>query len=148
MCRNLAGLQRSFMISCGLANGPTRAFLPSASSARTQQRGGLYRVPPGALGKKGLAKGILEPSLPSVRSRRHSTNREPLLSVRSDTRQILPSLSVVMTTFLCRVPGDTRQCLCRVPDKKYYTKKSLPMYNSSRPLCQKSHSAKSLSSVF
>jgi hypothetical protein len=52
------------------------------------------------------------------------------------------------TAFLFRVPTDTRQSLCRVPDKKYLTKKPLPMYCSPSPLCRVSHSAKALLSVF
>jgi hypothetical protein len=35
-----------------------------------------------------------------------------------------------------------RLTLCRVPDKKYSAKKSLPMYSSSSSLCRVSHSAK------
>ena len=61
-----------------------------------------------------------------------------------------PSLSpgVVTTTFLCRVPTGTRQSLCRVPDKKYSTKKLLLMYYLSSSLCRVSHSAKYLPCVF
>jgi hypothetical protein len=54
----------------------------------------------------------------------------------------------VTATFVCRVPSDTRQSLCRVPDKKYSAKKSLSMYCSPSSLCRVSHSAKFLPSVF
>jgi hypothetical protein len=54
----------------------------------------------------------------------------------------------VMTTFLCRVPVDTRQSLCRVPDKKYSAKKPLPIYSLSSFLCRVLHSAKHSPSVF
>jgi hypothetical protein len=59
-----------------------------------------------------------------------------------------PSPGSVTDAFLCRVPTGTRQSLCQVPDKKYSTKKPLPMYSSSSPLCRVPHSAKRLPSVF
>jgi hypothetical protein len=52
------------------------------------------------------------------------------------------------TTFLCRVPADTRQSLCRVPDKKYLAKKSLPMYSSSSFICRVSHLVKTFAECF
>jgi hypothetical protein len=51
----------------------------------------------------------------------HSAKSEPLPSV---TPSPLPG--VVTTAFLCRVPSDTRQNLCRASDKKYSAKKPLP----------------------
>jgi hypothetical protein len=59
-----------------------------------------------------------------------------------------PLPGVVTVAFLCRVPSDTRQSLCRVPDKKYSAKKSLPMYCSPSSLCRMSHSTNTLPSVF
>jgi hypothetical protein len=55
-----------------------------------------------------------------------------------------PLLSAVTVTFCCRVPCDTQQRLRRVPDKKYSTKKPLPMYNSPSSVL---HSTKTLPSV-
>jgi hypothetical protein len=55
---------------------------------------------------------------------------------------------VVAAPFLCRVPSNTRQSLCRVADKKYSTKKPLSMYSSPSCLCRVSHSAKHSRSVF
>lgn len=53
-----------------------------------------------------------------------------------------------MTTFLCREPSDTRQSLCRIPDKKYLAFKPLLMYSLPRLFYRVSHSAKTSSSVF
>jgi hypothetical protein len=44
-------------------------------------------------------------------------------------------LVAVTATFLCQVPGDTRQSLYRVPDKNYSAKKQLSMYKSASFLC-------------
>jgi hypothetical protein len=41
-----------------------------------------------------------------------------------------PSPGAMTATFFCRVSSGTWQSLCRVPDRKYSVKKSLPMYNS------------------
>jgi hypothetical protein len=38
--------------------------------------------------------------------------------------------------------------LCRVPEKKYSTKKALPMHCVSSPLCRVRHSTKPLPSIF
>jgi hypothetical protein len=51
------------------------------------------------------------------------------------TKASSPSPGAVTDAFLCRVPTDTRQSLCRVPDKKYSAKKPLPMYYSPNSLC-------------
>jgi hypothetical protein len=42
----------------------------------------------------------------------------------------------------------TTAFLCRVPEKKYSVKKTLPMYCVSSPLCRVRHSIKTLPSVF
>jgi hypothetical protein len=104
--------------------GPSLAgSLPSVSGG-TRQRCILCRVPLG----------------------RHSAKVTPLPSVMFDTRQRsrLRYLVAVTTTFLCRVFPGTRQ----TPEKKYSTKKALPMYCLSSLFCRVSHSAKPLPSVF
>jgi hypothetical protein len=55
-----------------------------------------------------------------------------------DTRQRrrLRHPDAVMATFLCRVLSGTRQSLCRVPEKKYSTKKALSMYCVPGSLCR------------
>jgi hypothetical protein len=47
-----------------------------------------------------------------------------------------PLQASVTVTFLCLVPCDTRQSIRQVSDKKYSTKKSLPMYSSPISLCR------------
>jgi hypothetical protein len=57
-------------------------------------------------------------------------------------------LPVALTvTFLYRVPGDTWQSLCRVPDRKYSTKKPLPMYSSPNFLAE-CHTRKAFAECF
>lgn len=73
----------------------------------------------------------------------HSAKSEPLPWHSAQVPSALHD--VVTTTFLCRVPSDTRQ---RESDKKYSAKKSLSMYSSSSFFCRVSHSAKPSPSVF
>ena len=114
--------------------GPLEGSLPSARPPDTRQRNLLCRVPLG-LSAQGLAVGSTGPVFAECR-RRHSA-KDPS-----------PLLGAVTVTFLCRVPNDTRQSLCRVPDKKYSAKKPLPMYCLPNTLCRVPHSAKTLSRVF
>ena len=123
--------------------GPLEDSLPSASPTDTRQRSLLCRVPMRALGIgtgggahwTRLCRGPLEQTLGKISlfvecQRRHSA-KDPSLS-----------LGAVMVTFLCRVSNGTRQ-----PDKKYSTKRPLPMYSSPSVLCRVLHSAKPLPSV-
>jgi hypothetical protein len=57
------------------------------------------------------------------------------------------SFGAVTATFLYRVTGDSRQSLCRLPDKEYSTKKPLPIY-SSRDFFAKCHTWQKLRRVF
>jgi hypothetical protein len=59
-------------------------------------------------------------SLPSART----------VDTRHSAKSLSPSSGVVMTSFLRRERGGTRQSLCRMPDKKYLANKSLPIYSS------------------
>jgi hypothetical protein len=68
---------------------------------------------------------------------------EAFAECHGGTQQSLNRHLAPTTTFIYRELGGTRQSLCRVPVKKYSTKKSLAMYSSPRVLCRVSHSAKS-----
>jgi hypothetical protein len=56
-----------------------------------------------------------------------------------------PSSAVVTAPFLCQVPEDTQQILCRVPNNKYLAKKQLLMYSSPSSIC---HTRQSLRRIF
>jgi hypothetical protein len=127
---------------------PLEGSLSSASPPDTRQRSLLCRVPARALGTgtgggvhwTSPCRGPLEQTLDKIGlfaecHRRHSA-KDPS-----------PSLGAVTVTFLCRVPNDTRQSLCRVPGEKYSAKSLLPMYSSPSILCRVLHSAKPLPSV-
>jgi hypothetical protein len=113
-----------------------RVLLPrhSAKILAKGPTGGFFAECLLGLSAQGLAVGSTGPVFAECR-RRHSA-KDPS-----------PSLGAVTVTFLCRVPNGTRQSLCRVPDKKYSTKKLLPMYSSPSVLCRVLHSAKPLPSV-
>jgi hypothetical protein len=80
-------------------------------------------------------RGAFLPSVTTVDTRQRVSLCRVLLDGHS--AQAPSPLPVAVTaTFLCRVTGDTRQSLCRVPDKKYSAKKPLPMYSSPSLLCR------------
>jgi hypothetical protein len=106
--------------------------LMSASPTGTRQIGSLYRVPLGALGR-GTSKRAHGRLLCRALVQ-HTIGKEGAFDEcqgRHSAKILSPSLGVVMETFICRVP-------CRVPDKKYSTKKSLSIYSSSRLLYRES----------
>jgi hypothetical protein len=78
------------------------------------------------LSAQGLVVGSTGPVFAECRRRHSAKDPSPLLGAAT-------------VTFLCR--------LCRVPDKKYSTKKLLPMYSSPSVLCRVLHSAKPSPSV-
>jgi hypothetical protein len=132
-----------------LQRGPLEDSLPSASPLDTRQRSLLCRVSTRALGTgtgdgarwSRLCRGPWQKTLGKIGFFAECRGRH-------SAKDPSPSLGAVTATFLCRVPNGTRQILCRVPDKKYSAKRSLPMYNSPSVLCRVLHSAKPLLSVF
>lgn len=119
-CQPAHSLQR-------LAKGHTGAPLPSARKVDTRQRSSLCCVPYFDYRHRGQHRGPLELPLPSVRP---SGTQHRLLFCRVLVSTL--AKSSVMTTFLYRVPRDTRQTL-RVPVIRYSTKRPLSMYNLSSP---------------
>jgi hypothetical protein len=114
----------------------------------TRQRSKLCRVPPSALSKE-TNKGARW--WPRCRVSPNTLGKGNLFAechLVHSAKVSSPLPVTVTTTFLCRVPSDTRQSICRVPNKKYSVKKLLPMYNSPSSLCRVSHSAKLSPSVF
>jgi hypothetical protein len=124
--------------------------LPSASQSSTRQRGSFYRVPPNTLdngtGKRG-PRGASLSSVSTADTRQRGSICRVSLSGHS-AQAPSPSPGAVTMIFLCQVPSDTRQSLCREPDKKYSAKNPLTMYSSPSLLCRVSHSTKLLLSVF
>jgi hypothetical protein len=99
---------------------------------------------------KNLTKGLVGGSFVECRSidTRQGGNFFAEGHLEHSAKAPSPSPGSVTDTFLCRVPTDTRQRLCRVPDKKYSAKMSLSMYCLPSSLYRVLHSAKPLSSVF
>jgi hypothetical protein len=114
--------------------GHRYSFFAECRGPGTRQRDTLCRVPQRALGKED-DKG---------------THWRILCRVSPNTlgRRCLRHSSAVTAAFLCRLLFDTRQSLCRVPEKKYSAKKALPIYCLPSPLCRVQHSAKHVPSVF
>jgi hypothetical protein len=76
-----------------------------------------------------------------------------LPSVLEGTRQRYILCRVLLERHSAKTPSPspvtvTAAFLCRVPEKKYSTKKTLPMHCLPSLLCRVSHSAKTLPSVF
>jgi hypothetical protein len=89
------------------------------------------------LSVKEVAKGLTGCFFAECRYSKQSAKSEscrvsPWHSAQSQS----PSPDVVTMTFPCRVPSGTRQSLCQASDKKYSTKKPLPVYSLLRLLCR------------
>jgi hypothetical protein len=129
--------------------GPLEPSLSSASPTSTRQRGSLCQVHPRALGKK-TRKGAHWSLVCRALVQKAHDNEGAFAECQVGHSAKAPSLSLgtMIATFLCRIPGITRQSLCRVPDKKYSAKKLLQMHSSPRLFYLESYSTKSLPSVF
>ena len=124
-------------------------FFAECSGSSTRQRSTLCRVPYKALGKEPDMGTPLADSLPSAdRQTLGKGNSFAECHLGHSAKMSSPSPGAVTAAFLCRVPCDTRQSICQVPDKKYSAKKSLPMHCLPSLLCRVLHSAKPLPSVF
>jgi hypothetical protein len=119
-------------------------FFAECNGSHTRQRSTLYRVPHQALGKVPNMGTPLADSLPSaVRQTLGKGNSFAECHLGHSAKTPSPSSGAVTAAFLCRVFSGTRQI-----EKKYSTKKALPMHYVPSPLCRVRHSAKSLPSVF
>jgi hypothetical protein len=132
----------------GLAKGPTGGLFAECRSTRHSVKSPPLSSVYESSRHRDWRWGPLDPSLPRA-TIADTRQNWPLCRVpnRHSAKDPSPSLGAVMVTFLCRVAKDTRQILCRVPDKKYSAKKPLPMYSSPCVLCRVLHSAKPLPSV-
>ena len=119
-------------------------FFAECNGSGTQQRSTLCRVPYLALGKVPDMGTPLEDSLPSaVRQTLGKGNSFAECHLGHSAKTPSPSSGAVTAAFLCRVFSGTRQI-----EKKYSTKKALPMHCVPSPLCRVRHSTKTLPSVF
>jgi hypothetical protein len=119
-----------------------RTMSSSASSTGTRQKESIWRVPPNTLGKD-LVK---EPTRSFFADYQYSGSLCRVSNYGHSAQAPSPLSFALTTTFLYRVPVDTR--VCRVSNKKYSTKKLLPMYSSLSFLYRLSHLPKHSSSVF
>jgi hypothetical protein len=142
-------------MSISLPNRPHKCIIPHMRAKRknilrvgAQVYYNLCRVPPSAL-CKGTNKGSRWRSLCRVSP---NTLDKGILFVECHLVHSVKTpfpLSAAMTmTFHSRVPCDTQQSVCQVPDKKYSANKPLSMYSSLSSLCQVSHSTKPSPRVF
>jgi hypothetical protein len=112
-------------------------FFAECSGSGTRQRSSLCRVSYKALGKEPDMRTPLTDSLPSAdRQTLDKGNSFAECHLRHSAKTPSPSPGAVMAAFLCQVLPDTRQSLCRVPEKKYSAKKALPMHCVPSPLCR------------
>jgi hypothetical protein len=127
-------------------------FFAECNGSGTRQRSTLCRVPYQVLGK-GPNMGTLSGGFFAECPRWHSAKVDSLPSAVGQTLGKGNSFAECHPGHSAKTPSlspdaVTAAFLCRVPEKKYSTKKALPMHCVPSPLCRVRHLAKPLPSVF